>query len=139
MVDLAHSGTLQSHQDMVERREHDDWIIHTYSAEQAVSDGVLEEVDRELREEMGFRWPVRLSQNVVAMASPNEKERQLGQSKEGRLWDLLFVSRIAIKGAGSEERVVAFEVTFGPRTSRLWACLDTTSGPAIHIITPEEY
>ena len=124
---------------MVERRERDDWIIHTYSAQEAVSDGVLVVVDRELREEMGFRWPVRLSQNVAGMVEPSEEDRRMGQSKEGRLWDLLFVSKLAIKGAGSEERIVAFDVIFGSRTSRLWACLDSTSGPAIHIITPEEY
>ena len=124
---------------MVERRERDDWIIHTYSAQEAVSDGVLVVVDRELREEMGFRWPVRLSQNVAGMVTPSEEDRRMGQSREGRLWDLLFVSKLAIKGAGSEERIVAFDVIFGQRTSRLWACLDSTSGPAIHIITPEEY
>ena len=124
---------------MVERRERDDWIIHTYSAQEAVSDGVLVVVDRELRVEMGFRWPVRLSQNVSGMVTPSEEDQRMGQSREGRLWDLLFVSKLAIKGAGSEERIVAFDVIFGSRTSRLWACLDSTSGPAIHIITPEEY
>lgn len=124
---------------MVERREQDDWAIFTYSAEQAVADGVLVEVDRELREEMGYRWPVRLSQNVAAMVEPSEEDQQMGQSKEGRLWDLLFVSKLAMKGADPDERIVAFDALFGSRTSRLWACLDTTSGPAIHIITPEEY
>ena len=124
---------------MVERRERDDWIIHTYSALEAVADGVLVVVDRELRDEMGFRWPVRLSQNVAGMVTPSEEDRRMGQSREGRLWDLLFVSKLAIKGAGSEERIVPFDVLFGSRTSRLWACLDSTSGPAIHIITPEEY
>ena len=124
---------------MVERREQDDWAIFTYSAEQAVADGVLVEVDRELREEMGYRWPVRLSQDMAAMVNPSEEDRRMGQSKEGRLWDLLFVSKLALQGADPDERVVAFDILFGRRTSRLWACLDTTSGPAIHIITPEEY
>ena len=124
---------------MVERRREDDWIISTYSAEAAVADGVLVEVERELREELGYRWPVRLSQNVAAMVEPSAEDRQRGQSKEGRLWDLLFVSKLAIKGADPEERIVDFDILFGQRTSRLWACLDTTSGPAIHIITPEEY
>jgi hypothetical protein len=124
---------------MVERRERDNWIIHTYSAEQAVADGVLVDVERELREEMGFRWPVRLSQNVAGMVDPSKEDRLMGQSKEGRLWDLLFVSQLAIKGADPDERIVGFDVILGQRTSRLWACLDTTSGPAIHIITPEEY
>ena len=124
---------------MVERRREDDWIISTYSAEAAIADGVLVEVDRELREELGYRWPVRLSQNVAAMVEPSEQDRQRGQSKEGRLWDLLFVSKLAIKGADPDERIVGFDILFGARTSRLWACLDTTSGPAIHIITPEEY
>ena len=104
-----------------------------------MADGVLVEVDRELREEMGYRWPVRLSQSVAGMVDPNEEDKLMGQSKEGRLWDLLFVSKLAIKGADPEERVVPFDILFGRRTSRLWACLDTTSGPAIHIITPEEY
>ena len=124
---------------MMERNENQDWVIYSYTAEQAVADGVLVEVEQELREQMGFVWPVRLSQNVNVMVNPSEEEQKFGQSREGRLWDVLYVAHNAIRDAEPGESLVGFEITFGQRTSRLWACLDTTSGPAIHLITPEEY
>ena len=102
---------------MVGRREEEDWIIHSYSAERAVADGVLVEVDSaELREEMGYRWPVRLSQSVAGMVEPSEEDKLMGQSKEGRLWDPLFVSKLAIKGADPEEHVVPLSAVSNPNS-----------------------
>ena len=124
---------------MIEQDRNDpDVPIYSYTAEQAVADGVLLEVDRDLSKEAGYRWPVRITQGVASLVQPTEEE-SLGQSTEGRLWDMLFMARIAILNADRHEHISPFEVILGEETVTLWACLDSTSGPAIHIIKPDEY
>lgn len=125
---------------MIEQDRRDrDAPIYSYTAEQAVEDGVLMEVDRNLCKEAGYRWPVRITQGVASLVEPTEEEERQGQSVEGRLWDMLFMARIAILNADRHETISPFEVIFGAETVTLWACLDGTSGPAIHIILPHEY
>ena len=116
-----------------------DGLIYVYTAEQAVEDGVLTEVDPELAKEAGYQWPVRITQGVKSLVTPTEEERMQGQSLEGRLWDMLWLARIAILDAHPEDRFVTFDVMFGRRSTRLWGCVDATSELAIHIITPGEY
>jgi len=116
-----------------------DELIYVYTAEQAVEDGVLVDVDPELAREAGYRWPVRITQGVESLVTPTEEEQSLGQSMEGRLWDVLWMARIAILNAHPEERFVTFDVMLGRKTTRLWGCVDATSELAIHIITPGEY
>ena len=124
---------------MIEQDRNDpDVPIYSYTAEQAVEDGVLMEVDKDLCKEAGYRWPVRITQGVASLVQPTEEE-SLGQSTEGRLWDMLFMARIAILNADRHEHISPFEVILGEETVTLWACLDSTSGPAIHIIKPDEY
>lgn len=74
---------------------------------------------------------------------PDEEAQQHGQSYEGRLWDVLCVAAVAMR-ASVDETLVSFKVTFHDRpgkryTKKLWAALDMTSGPGIHIMLPEEY
>lgn len=113
--------------------------IYRYTAEQALADGALLEVDPQLRREAGYRWSVRITRGVASLLVPEEKERNEGQSQEGRLWDVLWMARIAIDNADDRETIAPFEMILGKNTITLWACLDTTSGPAIHIIRPEEF
>jgi hypothetical protein len=122
-------------------QERDDFEnpIYSYTARQAVEDGVLIELEDDLRREAGYRWPVRITPGVQALVTPTQQEARQGQSLEGRLWDVLFVARIAIQSAQGGETLIPFEVSFSGEEITLWACLDTTSGAAIHIILPEEY
>ena len=125
---------------MIEQDRNDpDDPIYSYTAEQAVEDGVLMPVDKDLCKEAGYRWSVRITQGVASLVQPTEEEERLGQSVEGRLWDMLFMARIAILNADRHEHITPFDIIFGERTVTLWACLDGTSGPAIHIILPHEY
>ena len=125
---------------MIEQdRINPDELIYSYTAEQAMADGILLQVDPDLSKEAGYRWPVRITQGVASLVQSTEEEEQLGQSTEGRLWDVLFMARIAILNADPHEHITPFDVILGERTVALWACLDSTSGPAIHIIKPDEY
>ena len=124
---------------MKETKPYDDSVIFSYTAEQAIEDGVLFEVNPDLRSEAGYRWAVRITSNVMSLVTPSLEEQSEGQSTDGRLWDILSVLRVSIANANSDEGIIPFDVILGKQTVRLWGCVDTTSGPAIHIMTPEEY
>lgn len=119
--------------------EKENFLVYSYTAKQAVEDGVLIEINPDLCKEAGYRWPVRITQGVSSLVIPTEGEQQQGQSLEGRMWDLLWMARMAILKANPDEYIVPFDIKFGPKDVRLWACVDGTSGAALHIITPEEY
>jgi hypothetical protein len=110
--------------------------ISVYTAEQAVEDGVLVDVS-EMGREMGFTWPVRISIGVHSLCTPPKSNTV--QSYEGRLWDVLWMAKNAVKRVTDGEQMTTFRVTLGRKLVTLWAMIDGTSGPAIHIITPEDY
>ena len=119
--------------------EKENSLIYSYTAKQALEDGVLSEINPDLSKEAGYRWPVRITQGVADLVTPAVEEQEQGQTLEGRLWDVLWMARIALDNAGPDDRIAPFDVILGRKTTKLWACLDATSGLAIHIITPEEY
>ena len=110
-------------------------IISSYTAEQAIEDGILADMS-ELGKEAGFKWPVRFSQNVIALCTTLKSNKY--ESFKGRAWDVLNMAHWAIRGV-KDDYMTAFKVKIGKRIHTLWAVVDGTSGPAIHIITPEEY
>lgn len=74
-------------------------VISTYSRQQAIEDGVLIDVST-IAAEAGFRFPVALTQALwTDYVKPCEKDKAKGQSEQGRLWDLLHMLHMAIKGA----------------------------------------
>jgi hypothetical protein len=109
-------------------------LIHTYTAAEALREGRLVEVSPELRREAGYRVPVRLTTGVIELLTSEKEEWK----REGRLWDTLYLARVAIANAERSAVTARFEVTVGDRAASLWACLDYSSGPAIHIVTPQE-
>jgi uncharacterized protein DUF6573 len=73
--------------------------IHTYTRAEALADGVLFDVTQTARE-VGFKVPVALTARVWADVndlSGRYVSRDLGQSPEGRLWDLLFMAAHAAR------------------------------------------
>ena len=110
-------------------------VVHSYTARQAVADGVLLEVDAGLCRTAGFAVPVRLTCAVRRLiAPPGADEKAI----EDRLWHALSMARIAIGNARPYDFVARFDVQFGERSVTLFARLDTTSGPAVHLTKPEE-
>ena len=118
-------------------------FIFSYTAKQAIEDGFLHEIGN-IGFEAGFKIPVRITSGVLDLVTPDQKAQALGQSYEGRLWDVLSVARIAIQKSEQGSNLVSFEVLFQDGTGKrknvkLWAGLDGTSGLAVHIMLPEEY
>ncbi len=76
-------------------------LIHSYSRRQAIEDGVLIDVSKFARE-LGIRHPTALTAGVWerCVAVP---PGVTGQDETGRLWDVVFLLRLAIAGCRGSE------------------------------------
>ncbi len=77
--------------------------IHTYTREQAIEDGQLIDVSTTARE-AGIVWPVALTSaawaDTVEWTDEIEKRKgYTGQSESGRLWDVVWMLSLAVRGA----------------------------------------
>jgi hypothetical protein len=75
---------------------------------------------------------------------PDERSRKYGQSEQGRLWDILWLLRCAIR-SGNKGEMVIFQVRFIMKEKQLRVVsLKAICGPGdnlepvITIITPDE-
>lgn len=119
-------------------------IIDAYTRAQAIKDGQLIDVSETARE-AGIRFPVALTASVWhAYVVPDERSRKYGQSEQGRLWDILWLLRCAIR-SGNNGDTVSFQVRFIMKEQQLRVVtLKAVCGPGddlepvITIMTPDE-
>jgi DNA repair protein RadC len=88
--------------------QEDDALIYAYTRSQALADGVLVDVSQ-MATEAGFRYPTAITADLHARITPNEREKALGQSYEGRLWDVLFLAFFTARRSDTLDRC-SFEV-----------------------------
>ena len=115
-------------------------VISSYTAEQAVEDGILVNVPEDLSRDAGFKVPIRITCAVHDLCTPPKSN--VVQSYTGRLWDVLWMARWGINQHIKQKkrgRIVEFYVRIGRENERLWVCPDGTSGEALHVLKPEEY
>lgn len=75
----------------------EDEVGYIYTRAQAIEDGVLVDVS-ETAAEAGFKWPVAVTRALWdGYIVPDAGARGYGQSEGGRLWDVLWLLRQAIK------------------------------------------
>ena len=97
-------------------------LIHSYSRQQALEDGVLLHATSVARE-AGFRIPLALTSaawaDCVAWNESNAARGALGQSERGRLWDVVWMAAHAarVHRANGENRA-RFSVMRIPRAHR---------------------
>lgn len=74
-------------------------VIHGYSRASALADGALVAVAEDIAREAGFTVPVALTAAAWAdcVAWTAEDNRQTYQDESGRLWDVLRMTRYAIR------------------------------------------
>ena len=120
-------------------------IIFSYTRQKALEDGVQVDVS-DLAREAGIRFPVFLTRTVfdAYVAIPPKVE---GQDEEGRLWDILWMLRVAIAKASSVGDRLSFSLYVRndnrrPRLVQLVAvcgALDIDdSQPSITVMMPDE-
>lgn len=126
-------------------------IIHAYTRSNAIEDGYLVDVSREAAR-LGFRFPVAVTravwENCIEWDEEDDarKGESLGQSRVGRLHDVLFMAACAAKrgegdyctvsllrvpreGKATQPQRVDLAMTIGP---------GDTAAPVITIMEPGE-
>lgn len=78
-------------------------VIYGYSRSQAIEDGVLVDVS-EVAHEVAFRLPVAVTAAVWARCVAWGGE-MAGQDEQGRLWDVLWIARLAARSAQDKSEV----------------------------------
>ena len=76
-------------------------IIHTYTRAQALEDGALIDVTETARE-AGFRVSVAVTAALWADIEAIPPSKRGIQDVAGRLWDVLWMARLAVRRGGSE-------------------------------------
>ena len=72
-------------------------IIDVYTRAQAIEDGVLVDVS-ETAKEAGIKFPVAMTRAVwCEIVEPDAIAKSHGESERGRIWDVLWMLRVAIK------------------------------------------
>jgi len=118
-------------------------VISTYSRAEAIADGVLVDVT-ELAKEAGARWSVAVTQRLwEEFIVPDP--RAIGQSEQGRLWDIFNVWAFLIRlgKASGPEMVFKVIMTMGANDNRdvyIKAIIGPgdTSEPVITFMLPDE-
>jgi hypothetical protein len=120
-------------------------ILNTYSRSQAVTDGFQVEVSK-VAEEAGIRFPVFLTRAVYD-SFVSVPPGVTGQDEAGRLWDIVWMLRFAIRKAQPGQARLPFALyvrndSTAPRLIKLLAmcgALDVDDPqPAITIMLPDE-
>jgi hypothetical protein len=97
-------------------------VIHAYTRAQGIADGVLHDVT-DMAREVGFKIPVALTagawNDCVAWTDADDKRKGgfTGQSNNGRLWDVLNMTRFAAARQPDRDRVNVVLVRI-PRSGR---------------------
>jgi len=116
-------------------------VIHSYTRTQAIEDGVLVDVTPVARE-AGIKFPVALTRAVWdKYVVPGPRAKEYGQTKSGRLWDTLWMLRLAATRGG---QVIHYRLYFIMKERRRLVTLKAVCGPGdegepvITVMLPEE-
>lgn len=90
----------------------EEWVlVSSYSRKEAIDDGVLIDITT-FASQRGFRLPTAITATLLyRYIEPSEKLKSLGQSFEGRLHDLLWMTYVSAKNNKNSDRIY-FEVLF---------------------------
>ena len=87
----------------------EEWdIISTYSRKQAIADGVLIDVT-ETAKEAGFKWPTCVTQSLWADINDIPESKHF-QDVAGRLWDVLCMAALKMRGAPDDVDVLPYKL-----------------------------
>jgi len=120
-------------------------VIYSYTRKQAVADGVQVDVT-ETAQETGIRFPVFITRTVFD-AYVTVPPDVTGQDETGRLWDLLWMLRMAMRRSrpGCDRLPVTLYVRNDNRAARLVKLIATCGPldiddpqPAITLMLPDE-
>lgn len=97
---------MNDHENSTERMK----VIFSYTAKEAIADGVLIKIDQKYLDEAGIRTPVYLTRVVFDRYVKVPEELKGEQDEDGRLWDVLWMFRV-YAGANRNESVIRFKLS----------------------------
>ncbi len=120
-------------------------LVFSYSRREALEDGVLVDVTKTAHE-AGFRYPVAVTRTVwEQIIEPDQASRAVGQSAEGRLWDVLWMLRAAIRRGPRHTDTLHYQLlvvqegqTASSVTVRAVCGPDDDRSPCVTVMLPEE-
>lgn len=120
-------------------------LVFSYSRQEALDDGVLVDVTATARE-AGFRYPVAVTRTVwERIVEPDEASRTVGQSAEGRLWDVLWMLRAAIRRGPGHTDTLHYQLLVvqegqpaSPVTLKAVCGPDDDRSPCVTVMLPED-
>lgn len=93
-------------------------IIHAYTRENALADGNLVDVS-EMAREAGFKFKTALTRNAyedcVEWSDEDNERKGTCQDVPGRLWDVLYMARVAARTTSDNSDRVRFQLYRVPR------------------------
>jgi hypothetical protein len=122
-------------------------VIHSYTRAQAIADGVLVDLSQHpMAVELGYRYPVACTSTVYnRLIDLTPAAKRACNDVDGRLWDVLYMLRLAIRRAPEDAEVLYFEVRavsqrLRPTPFRLkCVCGPGDSGePVLTVMFPDE-
>jgi uncharacterized protein DUF6573 len=128
-------------------------VISSYSRKEAIDDGVLvdlmQDKDGRMVRELGFRLDIAMTAAAYQQTiEPTDGVLPPGQDRSGRLWDVLWMLRVAIRSASPDSHSARFHVWVsncsGGRTKVELIQLKALSGPGdqaeptLTIMLPDE-
>ena len=113
-------------------------VIYSYTREQAIADGVLVDVS-DMAKEAGFKWPVAVTEAVWALIEEIPDSHSF-QDVNGRLWDVLWMARLATRRGGSETlySLILHNGHSEQATLKMVAGPGDNGEPVITIMMPDE-
>lgn len=105
-------------------------VISAYSRAQAIEDGVLVDVS-ETAAEAGFKVPVAVTQAVWSevIAPSQEAIDTLGQSANGRLWDVFWMLFVAVKQTKEPSHTLRYKLLVADTDGAKEVTLKAIIGP----------
>ena len=95
--------------------------------------GIRIPMDRDLREAVGYSWPVVMTIRVARLISSAQEPGVLCESPERQMRRVLWLAGIALRDMSPLARVAEFEIMLGQERACLGASFDISEGLAIHI------
>lgn len=128
-------------------------VIYEYTREQAIKDGVLVDISNKAKE-YGYTIPIAVTYLVwdkYIEWTEQDSDRQTSQDQTGRLHDILWMLRLAIRGNRNTDQLL-FKLSIVPRSANskretavtvqlkavIGASSPCDSKPAITIMLPDE-
>ena len=113
------------------------YVIHRYTRENAIEDGVLVDVTEQAKE-TGILLPTVITDHLHRVLE-QIPERSIGQDWRGRLHYVLWMTFLKLKAMQTlrdAEFPVQVQVIIDGKTETLWAVVD---GDGLTIMYPEDY